>query len=248
MFSKSLGHVLSAIQPWCSVPHNSCPDHPDFSSPPQSAWSPRGPDSSSSCPACKTWAEPQSCSVLPTAVIPAVEYSHGQPHPLRPHLSCRDPVTFGQTADSRVVHQPQSPGAQAGVGLEDNAVLVTEISDSLGSQQWMGLILEDCGSGQAFLVTELQQLHQLSVAEVTNSQTADLLAHKLAHLSVGLQSSLGRPVQRNLLQMMNEISSLEWSPPPVPPYLCWQEALSWVCPYPTWYERLWSPLRYYKGP
>ena len=138
-----------------------------------------------------------------------MEYSHGQPHPLRPHLSCRDPVTFGQTADSRVVHQPQSPGAQAGVGLEDNAVLVTEISDSLGSQQWMGLILEDCGSGQAFLVTELQQLHQLSVAEVTNSQTADLLAHKLAHLSVGLQSSLGRPVQRNLLQMMNEISSLE---------------------------------------
>ena len=116
-------------------------------------------------------------------------------------------MTVGHSGDSLVVHQSQSSGAEAGVGLEDNAVLVTEISDWLGSQQWVGLILEDSGCGQTLLLTELQQLHQLAVTEVTNTQTANLLADKLAHLSVGLQSHLGRPVERNHLQIMKNISS-----------------------------------------
>ena len=119
-------------------------------------------------------------------------------------------MSFGHTGDCFVLHQSERSGPKAGVGLEDNPVLVTEISDRLGSQQGVGLVLEDCGSGQALLLTELQQLQQLSVAEVTNSQTADLLTYELAHISVGLEPHLGRPVERNHLGMMNiNISSGE---------------------------------------
>ena len=88
-------------------------------------------------------------------------------------------------------------------------MLLTEISDRFSSKQWVALILEDCGSGQTFLITKLQQLQQLSVAEVTNTQAADLLPYELAHISVGLQSHLGRPVERNHLQEMNNIFSAE---------------------------------------
>ena len=116
-------------------------------------------------------------------------------------------MSVGQTGDSRVLQQSQSSGPEAGVGLEDNAVLVTEISDRLGSQQGVRLVLEDCRPGQALLVTELQELQQLSVTEITNTQTAHLPPYKLAHLSVGLQSHLGGPVQRNHLQIRNNISS-----------------------------------------
>ena len=112
-------------------------------------------------------------------------------------------MSVGHTGDSRVVHQSQSSGSEAGVGLKDNAVLVTEISDRPGSQQWMALILKDSGWGQALLLTKLQELHQLALTEVTNAQTANLLAYKLAHFPVGLQSHLGRPVERNHLQMKN---------------------------------------------
>ena len=129
-------------------------------------------------------------------------------------------MTVGNTGDSFVFHQSQRPGPQAGVGLENNSLLVTEISDRLGSQQGVALVLQDCGSGQTLQLTELQQLQQLPVAEVTNTQTADLLTYKLAHITVGLQPHLGRPVERNHLEMMKNISSVENYPPPAPPYLC----------------------------
>ena len=108
-----------------------------------------------------------------------------------------------------MLQQTQRPGPETGVCLEHQPLQLTQIPershvtvhpdvkdspDLLGWEQWMALILHQAGSGQPVLVTEGQQLSELSGAEVAHAQAAHRVPHVPGHRPVRLQPHVRTPV------------------------------------------------------